>query len=75
VTIYRGIPEDVAGIDLKEEEEVTTLEVTEIPQFLRDDVEAGISAESIDEARSRVDVLEQRAADKEFEGRDRKRRK
>jgi serine/threonine protein phosphatase PrpC len=75
VTIYRGIPQDIAGVDLKEEEEITTLALTEIPEFLRNDVEEGITAESLDDAHSRVDDLERRAADKEFEDTKRKRRK
>jgi protein phosphatase len=75
VTIFRGIPQDVAGVDLQDEEEVTSLALADVPEFLQDNVEAGISADSLDQARSRVEDLEQRAADEELQDTKRKRRK
>jgi PPM family protein phosphatase len=75
VTIFRGIPQDIAGVNLQEEEDVTSLALADVPEFLRDNVEAGITADSLDEARNRVEDLEQRAADEELQDAKRKRRK
>jgi protein phosphatase len=66
VTIYKGRPEEVAGMSLRETEERTDLNVADLPEFLRDDVEAGIVVDTFDDAQSRVADLEERAADAEF---------
>ena len=67
VTIYKGIPQDFAGMTLHEEQEVSDLQVDELPESFHDDLEAGITTDSLEEAQERVDVLEERASDREFE--------
>ena len=66
ITIYRGIPEEVAGISLKESEERTDVSLTDLPDFLQGDVEEGIKAESLEDARTKVQNLEERASDSDF---------
>jgi protein phosphatase len=67
VAIYRGIPEEVLGMSLNDEERVTNLDAEDLPDFLREDVESGIKVESLGEAESTVDDLTSRARDLEFE--------
>ncbi|MGH2806463.1 MAG: Stp1/IreP family PP2C-type Ser/Thr phosphatase [Actinomycetota bacterium] len=69
VAIYQGLPEDVMGVSFQEQEEVTTVRVDELPIFLQEDVENGIEAESLGDARQTVTNLEQRARDEEFQDR------
>jgi protein phosphatase len=66
ITIYRGIPEEVAGMSLKESEERTDVAVSDLPDFLRGDVEEGIKADSLEDARTKVENLEERASDSDF---------
>lgn len=66
ITIYRGIPEEVAGISLKESEERTDVSLADLPDFLQGDVEEGIKAESLEDARTKVQNLEERASDADF---------
>lgn len=66
VTIYRGIPEEIVGLSLKESEETTEVSVEDLPEFLRGDVEEGIKAESLEDARTKVRNLEERSQDAEF---------
>lgn len=66
VTIYRGIPEDIAGFSLREPEESTPVSVEELPEFLRSNVTSGIKADSLEEARDMVEDLEERSRDREF---------
>ncbi len=66
VAIYKGIPDDVAGLDLSEETEKSALELERLPEFKRDDLEAGIKVNSLDEARATLDDLERLAEDQEF---------
>ena len=67
VTIYRGIPEEIAGLSLKESEESTDVSVDDLPDFLQGDVEEGIKAESLEDARAKVANLEERAQDTDFD--------
>ncbi|MFP5351780.1 MAG: Stp1/IreP family PP2C-type Ser/Thr phosphatase [Actinomycetota bacterium] len=66
VTIYRGIPENIMGFSLKEPEEPTDVAVEDLPEFLRSNVEEGIKAESLEDAREKVQNLEARSQDSEF---------
>lgn len=66
ITIYRGIPEEVAGLTLKESEERTDVSISDLPDFLQGDVEEGIKAESLEDARTKVQNLEERASDSDF---------
>ncbi|MDQ4095611.1 MAG: Stp1/IreP family PP2C-type Ser/Thr phosphatase [Actinomycetota bacterium] len=61
VTIYQGRQEDLFGIDLDEEIEVTDLNVNDLPEHLRDNVQDGRTADSRDDAEQIVADLEQRA--------------
>ena len=63
VTIYKGIPDEIAGLDLKDEQEVTDVQVDDLPEFLQGNVEDGIKVSSLDEARETVANLEDRSED------------
>lgn len=67
VTIYQGLPDEVAGVTFKEEQETSSVALADLPEFLRADVEEGIDAESLDDARETVANLKDRARDEEFE--------
>lgn len=67
VTIYRGIPEEIAGLSLREPEETSGVSIDDLPDFLQGDVEDGIKAESLEDARAKVANLEQRAQDADFD--------
>jgi PPM family protein phosphatase len=68
VTIYQGRPEDFAGISLRSEKEQTKLALTDLPEFMRDDVQQGIKTDSLADARSRVETLEAQAESFRREG-------
>ena len=59
VTIYKGRPEEVLGISLKEIEEETSITLDDLPEFKRVDLEEGIKTDSLKEAQATVDSLEQ----------------
>jgi PPM family protein phosphatase len=63
VTIYKGIPDEIAGLDLRDEQEVTDVHVDDLPDFLQGNVEDGIKVSSLDEARETVANLEDRSED------------
>ena len=67
VTIYRGVPDQIAGMDLHWEEQVTELQLADVPEFLQDDLEAGIETQSLDDAQVRLQEIQERAADAELE--------
>lgn len=66
VAIYRGIPDEVAGVRLSEELQTSDLVLDRLPEFKRDDLESGITVDSLDEARATLDDLERLAEDQEF---------
>lgn len=66
ITIYRGIPEEIAGLSLRETEESTDIDIDDLPEFLRSDVDEGIKADSLQDARDKVDDLEERSRDEDF---------
>jgi serine/threonine protein phosphatase PrpC len=68
VTIYNGIPEEIAGISLSEQDERTDLALDELPEFKRGDVVEGIKVDSKKEAQETVADLEELAVDPEFGG-------
>lgn len=65
VTIYQGRSEDLFGVDLDEEVEVSGLELSALPASLRDNVEEGRTADSRAEADDIVADLRARAQDLE----------
>ena len=67
ITIYRGIPGEVAGITLNETHHQTDIEVTSLPAFKRDEVEEGIEVDSLEEAEQTVDDLQQLTKDSDFQ--------
>lgn len=66
VTIFRGIPEDIGALTLKEEHAITEVPLTSLPEFKRDEVQQGIKVKSLDEAERTVEDLEQLAGDRDF---------
>jgi protein phosphatase len=58
VTIYRGIPDDIAGLELREIEESSSIALEELPEFKRDDIRSGIKTESLEEAQNTLANLE-----------------
>lgn len=67
VTIYKGIPEDIGGLTLKEEHESTAVDLTSLPEFKRDEVAEGIKVESLGDAERTVQDLERLAGDQDFQ--------
>lgn len=66
VTIYRGIPEEIAGASFKTAEEVTDIDADELPESYRGDVEDGRKVASRQDAEqyvanlaSRIEEIEQ----------------
>jgi protein phosphatase len=57
VAVYRGIPDDIAGLELKTEEDTTEIALADLPESTRANVEEGIKVDSEDEAESTVDNL------------------
>ena len=68
VTIYRGIPDEIGGVELKEPHASSDVEVDALPEFKREDVTNGIKVDSLAEAQSTVQELERIAQDEEFRG-------
>jgi serine/threonine protein phosphatase PrpC len=61
VAIYQGIPQTVGPLELSQVVETSTLRVADLPAFIRDRVEATLPAADLDDARARVESLEQEA--------------
>ena len=70
VTVYEGIPEEIAGLSMNEEVEVSDLEVTQLPDFLAENVADGIKKDSLEDARSHVAILEEQVEAEERESED-----
>jgi PPM family protein phosphatase len=68
VTVYEGIPEEVAGLSLNDEIEVTDLQVDDLPGFLGDNVTNGIKKDSLEDARSHIAILEEQVETEEPQG-------
>jgi hypothetical protein len=62
VTIYRGIPTEFAGINLNHVEEKTAKPVDQVGELWRSRLEQGITADSLDEARSIAERIPTSAA-------------
>lgn len=67
VTIYRGIPDEIAGVPLKEVHERSAIELEQLPEFKRDEVEEGIKVGSLDEAEETLSDLERLVEDPDFQ--------
>ena len=67
VTIYRGLPDEVLGMTFQEELETSNVRVEDLPDFLIEDVNDAIEADSLEDARATLANLEERAQDEEFQ--------
>lgn len=63
VTIYRGIPEEIAGLSFREEHEVTDVALADLPGWKREDVRNEMKFDSLDGARSNITNLERISRD------------
>jgi hypothetical protein len=63
VTIFSGIPEDVAGLELSEPVTTTATSIDDLPGFMRPRVRRGIKVESRAEAEATVRNLNDRVRD------------
>ena len=70
VTVYEGIPEEIAGLSLNEEVEVSDLRATQLPDFLAANVTDGIKKDSLEDAQSHVAILEEQVEAEERERED-----
>jgi protein phosphatase len=61
VTLYRGIPDEIAGFSFGEVEQETELSVDDLPEFLQEDVQEGMRFDSLAEAEDTLANLEERA--------------
>ncbi|WP_159944260.1 Stp1/IreP family PP2C-type Ser/Thr phosphatase [Nocardiopsis sp. FR6] len=68
VSIYQGINTDLAGLSLSEEVEDTGLRLDSLPEADRDAVENTLPAENLEDARERVGLLRENAANEEGSG-------
>ena len=60
VTIYQGIPEEIAGFSFADVHEASDVSSEDLPESYRDDVEEGKKFESAEEAETYVEGIEQR---------------
>ncbi|HEX2050769.1 MAG TPA: Stp1/IreP family PP2C-type Ser/Thr phosphatase [Actinomycetota bacterium] len=63
VAIYRGIPEEVAGLTFSSVERETSLALDDVPESMRDQLEEGIKADSLKDAQAIVARFERRSRD------------
>ena len=59
VTVFEGIPEEIAGFTLSEEIEVTDIRASDLPGFLSENVADGIKKDSLQDARTQITNLEE----------------
>jgi serine/threonine protein phosphatase PrpC len=55
IAIYKGIPDDIAGMTLKEEVRNSDMKVEDLPPSFQTDVEEGVKKESLEEAEKTLD--------------------
>lgn len=55
IVIYKGIPDEIAGLTLKEEVRESNLLVKDLPPSFRADVEEGVKKDSLEEAEATLD--------------------
>ena len=60
VTIYQGIPEEIAGWSFAEVEQTTGILEDDLPEAFRDDLEEGKKVGSLEEAETYVRNIEER---------------
>ncbi len=57
VAIYQGVPTDIFGFQLSHEIEHTSISTADLPQNWQDELHQGITRDSLDEARSHVQLI------------------
>ncbi|KFI91686.1 Protein phosphatase 2C [Bifidobacterium saguini DSM 23967] len=57
VAIYQGVPTNIFGMELSHEVSSTTISLSELPQTWRDQINQGITVDSLDEAQSHVSII------------------
>lgn len=67
VTIFRGVNADLPGFSLHSVDEVTTVDIADLPAFQRDQVRSGIDATSLKDANAIVEQLSSEVRPKEKE--------
>ena len=67
VAIYRGLPDEILGMTFQEQLQTSDIAVSELPDFLMEDVQDAIEADSMEDAEATLANLEERARDEEFE--------
>ena len=60
VTIYQGIPEEIAGRSFNDVERETDIAEEDLPQSFREDIEEGRKFDSVEEAETYITNLEER---------------
>lgn len=63
IAIYRGIPDEIAGLTLKEKVRETTMKVDDLPPLFREDVLDGIKEESREDAEETISNFKDRIRD------------
>jgi PPM family protein phosphatase len=63
ITIYRGIPDEIGTLTLREPEQTATITLEDLPPFKRDDVRRGIRADNQGDAQATLDNLKDLARD------------
>jgi serine/threonine protein phosphatase PrpC len=59
VTVYEGIPEEIAGLDLSEEIEVSEIRADQFPDVVSANLGDGIKKDSLEDARTHITNLEE----------------
>ena len=67
IAIYRGLPDEVLGMEFQEEIERSSIRTADLPDFLAEDLGDAIEVESLDAARTTLQNLEERSRDEEFD--------
>ena len=57
VAIYQGVPTDIFGFQLSHEIEHTSISTSDLPENWQDELHQGITRDSLDEARSHVQLI------------------
>lgn len=65
ITVYEGIPEEVSGLNLSEEIEVSSMRAAALPDFVSENLADGIKKDSLEDARAHITRLEEQIEDEE----------
>ena len=74
ITVYEGIPEEIAGLDLSDEIEVSEIRADQFPDVVSANLGDGIKKDSLEDARTHITNLEEQIeAEERRDQRDRQR--